>query len=94
VDDVLGVEEREDGDSIPLAGARGMWLDSFTRDHGRMRLSDRRVLGAAETGADTRSIACPYEVSGFEDAVKATGHEGRLEVRDIAALRAAAMRRP
>ncbi|MBI4256177.1 MAG: (Fe-S)-binding protein, partial [Candidatus Rokubacteria bacterium] len=41
---------------------------------------------AVETGAATLSICCPYEVSRFEDAVKATGHEGRLDVRDIAEL--------
>jgi Fe-S oxidoreductase len=75
-------------------GGGGMWLDSFSRDHTRMRLSDRRVLEAVETGASTLSICCPYEVSRFEDAVKATGHEGRLDVRDIAELIDAAMARP
>lgn len=73
-------------------GGGGMWLDSFSRDHTRMRLSDRRVIEAAETGAGTLAICCPYEVSRFEDAVKATGHEGRLDVRDIAELIDAAMR--
>lgn len=72
-------------------GGGGMWLDSFSRDHTRMRLSDRRVLDAVETGASTLAICCPYEVSRFEDAVKATGHEGRLDVRDIAELIDAAM---
>ncbi len=73
-------------------GGGGMWLDGFTRDHVRMRLSDRRVLEVAETGAGTLAICCPYEVSRFEDAVKATGQEGRLDVRDIAELIDAAMR--
>jgi hypothetical protein len=59
-----------------------------------MRLSDRRVLDAVETGAGTLGICCPYEVSRFEDAVKATGHDGRLEVRDIAELIDAAMEPP
>jgi Fe-S oxidoreductase len=67
-------------------GGGGMWLDSFARDHVRMRLSDRRVIEAAETGAGTLGICCPYEVSRFEDAVKATGNDGRLDVRDIAEL--------
>lgn len=74
-------------------GGGGMWLDSFTRDWTRMRLSDRRVLDAVETGAEILAICCPYEVSRFEDAVKATGHEGRLEVRDIAELLDQAMGR-
>jgi Fe-S oxidoreductase len=72
-------------------GGGGMWLDSFSRDFTRMRLSDRRVLEAAETGAGTLAICCPYEVSRFEDAVKATGHDGRLDVRDIAELIDASM---
>ena len=73
-------------------GGGGMWLDGFTRDHTRMRLSDRRVLEAVETGARALAICCPYEVSRFEDAVKATGNEGRLDVRDIAELIDTAMR--
>jgi hypothetical protein len=59
-----------------------------------MRLSDRRVMEAAETGAHTLGICCPYEVSRFEDAVKATGNDGRLDVRDIAELIDQAMRGP
>jgi Fe-S oxidoreductase len=73
-------------------GGGGMWLDSFSRDHTRMRLSDRRVLDAVETGARALAICCPYEVSRFEDAAKATGNEGRLDVRDIAELIDAAMK--
>ena len=67
-------------------GGGGMWLDGFSLDYTSMRLSDRRVIEAAETGARTLGICCPYEVSRFEDAVKATGNEGRLDVRDIAEL--------
>ena len=67
-------------------GGGGMWLDSFTRDYTRMRLSDRRVVEAVETGAGVLGICCPYEVSRFEDAVKATGNDGKLIVRDIAEL--------
>ncbi len=67
-------------------GGGGMWLDSFSGDYTRMRLSDRRVIEAVETGAGVLGICCPYEVSRFEDAVKATGNDGRLLVRDIAEL--------
>jgi Fe-S oxidoreductase len=72
-------------------GGGGMWLDSFTRDHTRKRLSDQRVEEAVSTGADVLAVCCPYEVSRFEDAVKATGNEGRLLVRDIIELVAEAM---
>ncbi|MFZ1059336.1 MAG: (Fe-S)-binding protein [Candidatus Rokuibacteriota bacterium] len=75
-------------------GGGGMWLDSFSRDYTKMRLSDRRVIEAVETGAQGLAICCPYEVSRFEDAVKATGNDGRLDVRDIAELIDASMAKP
>ncbi len=67
-------------------GGGGMWLDSFSRDYTTMRLSDRRVLEAVESGADVLAVCCPFEVSRFEDAVKATGNEGKLVVKDIIEL--------
>jgi Fe-S oxidoreductase len=72
-------------------GGGGMWLDSFAAGHQHRRLSEERVLEAVSTGADTLVVCCPYEVSRFEDAVKSTGNEGRLRVRDIAELLAEAM---
>ncbi|MFQ5507314.1 MAG: (Fe-S)-binding protein [Planctomycetota bacterium] len=67
-------------------GGGGMWLDGFMSEHVSMRLSEQRVLEAVETGADVLAVCCPYEVSRFEDAVKSTGNEGRLVVRDILEL--------
>ncbi|GMQ98312.1 MAG: (Fe-S)-binding protein [Acidimicrobiia bacterium] len=72
-------------------GGGGMWLDGKAADHQSMRLSEKRVLEAVETGADTLCVVCPYEVSRFEDAVKSTNNDGALEVRDISELLAAAM---
>jgi Fe-S oxidoreductase len=67
-------------------GGGGMWLDGFMSEHVTERLSERRVREAVETGADVLAVCCPYEVSRFEDAVKSTGNEGKLLVRDIAEL--------
>jgi Fe-S oxidoreductase len=72
-------------------GGGGMWLDSFAAGYQRMRLSERRVLEAVETGADTLVVCCPYEVSRFEDAVKSTGNDGKLQVKDIIELISEAM---
>lgn len=66
-------------------GGGGMWLDGFTREHTKERLSERRVREAAETGADTLVVCCPYEVSRFEDAAKSTGND-HLMVRDVIEL--------
>jgi len=67
-------------------GGGGMWLDGFMSDHVTERLSENRVKEAVETGADTLVVCCPYEVSRFEDAVKSTGNDGKLVVKDIAEL--------
>jgi Fe-S oxidoreductase len=66
-------------------GGGGMWLDSFTKAHTTMRLSERRVREAVEYGADVLAVCCPFEVSRFEDAAKSTGND-RLVVRDILEL--------
>jgi Fe-S oxidoreductase len=72
-------------------GGGGMWLDGFMSDHVNERLSENRVKEAVETGADVLVVCCPYEVSRFEDAVKSTGNEGKLIVKDIAELIVEAM---
>jgi len=72
-------------------GGGGMWLDGFNANQLSERLSERRVREAAATGADILAVACPYEVSRFEDAAKSTGNEG-LRVMDIAEMVDIAMR--
>ena len=67
-------------------GGGGMWLDGFMSGYVSMRLSEERVTEAVETGADVLAVCCPYEVSRFEDAVKSTGNEGKLVVKDIIEL--------
>ncbi len=64
-------------------GGGGMWLDGFAGDHQMERLSENRVKEAVEVGAEVLAVCCPYEVSRFEDAVKSTGNDGKLEVLDI-----------
>ena len=63
-----------------------MWLEGVSADHTRERLSENRVREAVEIGAEVLVVCCPYEVSRFEDAVKSTDNEGKLEVRDIAEI--------
>lgn len=67
-------------------GGGGMWLDSFMADHVSERLSEKRIREAVETGANVLAVCCPYEVSRFEDAVKSTGNDGKMVVKDIAEL--------
>lgn len=72
-------------------GGGGMWLDTYYKTKGIERLSERRVKEAIATGADVLAVACPYEVSRFEDALKVLGHEKKMIVRDITELLAEAI---
>ncbi len=72
-------------------GGGGMWLDTYYKAKGNERLSERRVKEAIDTGADVLAIACPYEISRFEDALKVMGYEKKMVVRDIVELLAEAM---
>jgi Fe-S oxidoreductase len=67
-------------------GGGGMWLDGLVAEHTSERLSERRVREAVDTGAEALAVCCPYEPSRFEDAVKSTGNDGKLDVADIIEL--------
>jgi Fe-S oxidoreductase len=73
------------------AGGGGNWLDGFVWERAHTRTSEWRVKEALDVGAQILAVACPYETPRFEDAVKSTGHEGELIVKDIAELLADAL---
>ena len=50
------------------------------------RLAETRVKDAVEAGAEILASACPYCMLTFEDAVKTTGCEGKIQILDIAEL--------
>ncbi len=62
-------------------GGGRMWIDIQGE-----RLAEVRVKDAAAAGADVLAVACPFCLLTFEDAVKTTGLEGKLEVKDIAEI--------
>ncbi len=72
-------------------GGGAMFLDSFIWERTRVPLPIQRVQEAAKTGAEVLAVACPLEISRFEDAVKSSGLEGKLRVREISHLIAEAM---
>jgi Fe-S oxidoreductase len=67
-------------------GGGGMWLDTFFKQKGMERLSERRVKEAIATGADVLAVSCPYEIYRFEDALKTIPHEKPMVVRDVVEL--------
>lgn len=67
-------------------GGGGVWNSGFVSGQVDERLAERRVREALAAEAEVLVVSCPFEVSLFEDAVKLTGNQGRLEVRDIVEL--------
>jgi succinate dehydrogenase/fumarate reductase iron-sulfur protein len=63
-------------------GGGGNWLDVPAGE----RLAERRVARAAATGAHILAVACPICLAMFEDALKTTGLEDTLEVKQIIEL--------
>jgi len=72
-------------------GGGGMWLDTYFKQKGMERLSERRVREAIDTGADVLAVSCPYEIYRFEDALKVIPHEKPMVVRDVVELLAEAL---
>ncbi len=50
------------------------------------RLAETRVKDAVEAGAEILATACPYCLLTFEDAVKTTASEGKIQIMDVAEL--------
>jgi Fe-S oxidoreductase len=79
--------DRNRARSVCCEGGGGrMWVDIPGE-----RLAETRVKDAAEAGAEILAVACPYCLLTFEDAVKTTGLEGKLQTMDIAELLAQAL---
>ena len=58
------------------------------------RMGEVRLDMAEAAGADVVITACPFCLINFEDAIKTTGREGRMEVIDLAELVDRALPRP
>ena len=79
--------ERRRERSLCCEGGGGrMWVDIPGE-----RLAEMRVKDAAEAGAEILAVACPFCLLTFEDAVKTTGLEGKLQILDVAELVAQAI---
>ena len=72
-------------------GGGGMWLDTYYKTKNQERLSERRAREAVATGADVLAVACDYELSRFEDALKVLGADKKMVVKDVTELLAEAL---
>lgn len=80
------VEMPRHGDRAFCCGAGGgrIWMEEKP---GHARPAEIRVREAAAlTGVQSFVVACPKDVTMFKDAVKTTGNEGRLAVKDVIEL--------
>ncbi|MCB0304150.1 MAG: (Fe-S)-binding protein [Calditrichaeota bacterium] len=68
------------------AGGGRMWLDEH-----KPRVNQNRVEEASQTDAGLIGTACPFCSIMIDDGIKETGHEERLQTRDVAQLVADAM---
>ena len=65
-----------------------MWVEaSYTGE----RLAEVRVKDAVSMGAEILATACPFCLLTLEDAVKTTGNEEKIQVKDIMELVAEAI---
>ncbi|HON08900.1 MAG TPA: hypothetical protein PLW02_12460, partial [Verrucomicrobiota bacterium] len=72
------------------AGGGRMWMEDTAEI--KERPSENRVKEAASLEAvGTLVVACPKDLAMFKDAIKTTGNEDKLVVKDISELVADAM---
>ena len=68
------------------AGGGRIWMKELRRE-GVPRPSEMRIDEAVALGdIDFFVVACPKDVTMYEDAVKTSGHQGELEVRELSEL--------
>ena len=83
------VEMKRNRDNSLCCGGGGgrMWIEVEEVK----RLSESRVEEAMAVGAEVIATACPWCHIQLEDAVKTTGNEGKIEVKEVAELLASSL---
>ncbi len=82
------VEMPRNRDNSLCCGAGGgrIWMKE-QRPEGSRRVSEQRIDEATSLGAlDYFVVACPKDVTMYSDAIKTSGHEGELELKELAEL--------
>ena len=89
--DAIGAELVEMGrnrDNALCCGAGGgrIWMKE-ERPAGSRRASEQRIDEATALGKlDYFVVACPKDVTMYSDAIKTSGHEGEIELRELSEL--------
>jgi Fe-S oxidoreductase len=68
------------------AGGGRIWMQELRRE-GSPRPAEMRIDEAVALGGiDYFVVACPKDVTMYEDAIKTSGHQGEIELREISEL--------
>jgi len=68
------------------AGGGRIWMSELSKE-GTPRPSEMRIEEALELGElDYFVVCCPKDVTMYEDAIKTTGHQGEIELRELSEL--------
>jgi Fe-S oxidoreductase len=68
------------------AGGGRIWMKELRRE-GVKRPSEMRIDEATAIGGlDYFVVACPKDVTMYEDAIKTSGHQGEIELRELSEL--------
>ena len=68
------------------AGGGRIWMKELKAE-GARRPSEQRIDEAVALGGiDYFVVACPKDVTMYEDAIKTSGHQGEIELRELSEL--------
>src|SRR5204862_2459325 len=83
----LGEMPRKRDDSFCCgAGGGRSWMKEI-RKEGSRRPSEQRIDEAIGLGGvDYFVVSCPKDVTMYEDAIKTSGHQGEIELRELSEL--------
>ncbi len=78
------VEMQASRNKSSCCGGGSLYL--FNEGECEMRMGEQRLDQVEQAGADVVVTACPFCMINFEDAIKTTGREGKMQVVDLAEL--------
>ncbi len=92
--DLVEMPRNRDNSLCCGAGGGRIWMKDTARP-GSRRPSEQRIDEAvALDGVDWFVVACPKDVTMYEDAIKTSGHGERIELRELSELVLAAVQPP
>jgi Fe-S oxidoreductase len=84
--DLVEMPRNRDNSLCCGAGGGRIWMKE-QRAEGSRRTSEQRIDEATALGRlDYFVVACPKDVTMYSDAIKTSGHEGEIELREITEL--------